>query len=208
MIICSYFTISTPYSNVIQECLLPGLKKFNLPYDIEGISDRGSWAHNTAYKSKFILEMLLKHKQDICFIDADGDILKYPSLLFNIPDEYDIAIHWLLWDLHWHNKENNDHLELLSGTMVIKYKKRTIELLKIWIKAVEENIQKKEQKILQDIIEKNSKYKVYNLPVEYCVVPKHDGEIPKYINEPIIYHHQASRKFKRRSNWPKVDNST
>jgi len=201
MIIISYYTENTPYENVMQECLLPGLRKFNLQYDIQGIPDLGSWAHNTGYKSKFILETLLKHKQDVCFIDADGDILKYPELLFNIPENYDIAIHWLLWDLHWHNRQNTDHLELLSGTMVVKYNERAIELLKVWIEAVEKNIQKKEQKTLQDIVENNSKYRVYNLPVEYCVVPKHNLEIPKYIGDPIIYHHQASRKYKKRENW-------
>ena len=201
MIFISYYTKNTPYESVINEYLLPGLKKFNLQYDIQGVQDMGSWAHNTGYKSKFILEMLLKHKQDVCFIDADGEILKYPELLFNIPNTYNIAIHWLLWDLHWHNIENNEHLELLSGTMVIKYKEKTIELLKKWIKAVEDNIEKKEQKTLQDIIEKNPEYSVYNLPVEYCVVPKHNGTIPKYIGEPIVYHHQASRKYKKRKNW-------
>ena len=86
MIFISYYT-SGVYKDVMNNHLLPSLKRWNLQYDIEEVKDFGSWQLNTGFKSKFIKKMLLKHKQNICFLDADATIEQYPDLLFNIPDE-------------------------------------------------------------------------------------------------------------------------
>lgn len=201
MIIVSYYTVSTPYEKVIQDCLLPGLRKFNLQYDIQSIEDEGTWAKNTAYKSKFILDMLLKYKQDVCFLDSDAIITKYPSLLYEIPNEYDIAAHWFDWFLHWRKKAGQDNFHLLSGTMVFKYKPKVIELVKLWREEVLKDLGTWEQKILETIIRERKDIKVYGLPAEYCCVVMQDNSIPFYIKDPVIIHTQASRKYKRRDNW-------
>ena len=82
MIFVGYYTRLTPYQIVMSTKLLPSLEKWNLDYDIEGIDDRGNWFANTSYKAEFILNMLNKHKQDVCFLDADATIEKFPELLF------------------------------------------------------------------------------------------------------------------------------
>lgn len=93
----SFYTICTPYQNIMFQKLLPSLERWNLDYDIEGINDLGDWFANTSFKAEFILNMLNKHKQDVCFLDADATIEKYPELLFTIPEKYDVACHFLDW---------------------------------------------------------------------------------------------------------------
>lgn len=197
MIFISYYT-SGVYKDVMNNHLLPSLKRWNLQYDIEEVKDFGSWQLNTGFKSKFIKKMLLKHKQNICFLDADATIEQYPDLLFNIPDEYDIAIHLLDWMLFWRNRPGQKQRELLSGTMVIKYKESTLKLLDEWIDRVEIDKNTKEQKVLENIVVNNSRYKVYNLPPSYCAIIKFDGSVPEYIGDPIILHHQVSRQYRKR----------
>jgi hypothetical protein len=197
MIFISYYTTGV-YEKVINIYLLPSLKKWNLKYNIKEIKDKGSWQLNTGYKSQFIKEMLLKYREDICFIDADATIELYPKLLFNIPNKYDIAIHFLDWYKFWRNIRGNTHRELLSGTMVIKYKENTIKLLDEWIQQVKIQKTIKEQKVLEKIVSDNPKYKIYDLPVSYCAIKKFDGSVPEYVGKPVVLHHQASRQFKNR----------
>jgi|SRR3989304_8140294 len=196
MIFVSYYT-SGIYETVMRQYLLPSLQKWHLNHEVMEVNNLGTWQLNTSFKASFLLQMLLKHKQDICFIDADATIEQYPTLLYEIPNDYEIAVHYLLWDKYWHNKDNNKHVELLSGTMVLKYNEATLELLDSWISALDRNVNIKEQKVLQTLLENLPNYKVYNLPVEYCAIKKPDGSIPSYIKEPIILHHQVSRKYRK-----------
>lgn len=198
MIFVSYCT-SGVYERVMDDYLLPSINRWNLNHDIVTIKDMGSWNLNTGYKCKFIKDMLLIHEEDICFLDADATIESYPELLFNIPKEYDIAIHLLDWQRFWRNKIGDDQRELLSGTMVIKYSQKTLKLLDEWIRQVEIQKSKKEQKILEEIVLNNSKYRLYDLPASYCAIKKYDGSIPDYIGNPVILHHQVSRVYKNRS---------
>lgn len=199
MIIISYVTLNTSYVDVLNEKLLPSLIKWNLAHEIVYIESKGSWAANTAMKSQIIKDMLLKYRQPICFIDADATIEHYPTLLFNIPQEYDISFHYLNWYGHWRNDWNNlSRMELLSGTMIWNYNEKTLALLDTWIEQVNKNINIWEQKVLEQIVKSKSDLKIYPLPAEYCCVVKADYTIPSYIKEPIIIHWQASREYKRR----------
>ncbi len=200
MIFVSYYTVGV-YEKVMQDYLLPTLKRWGLKYDISGIKDLGNWQKNTGFKCKFIKAMLLEHKEDICFLDADATVEKYPKILFNIPDEFDVAIHLLDWHLMWRDKIGESQRELLSGTMVVKYNERSLKLLDEWILQVEVQKNVKEQKVLEKILLNNSDYKYYDLPPSYCAIKKFDGTVPEYIGEPVILHHQISRLYKN----PKKD---
>ncbi len=198
MIFISYYTTGV-YEKVIRNYLIPSLVKWQLQYDIKEIKDHGSWQLNTQQKCIFIKEMLLKYKEDVCFIDADATIEKYPELLFNIPDEYDIALHLLDWQLMWRGIEGQEQRELLSGTMVLKYKESTLKLVNEWMNQVNDTRKHlKEQKVLENIILGNEVYKLYDLPASYCTIKKFDGSIPEHIPDPVILHHQISRKYKNR----------
>jgi len=202
IIFCSYYTYNTPYQKVMETHLLPSLKKFNLIYDIEAVPDLGNWQKNTSFKSEFILKMLLKHKKPIVFIDADATIEKHPSLFWEIPEEYDIAVHYQDWYKQWRNRNDGDRFDLLTGTIMFRYNEKVLSLVRKWVERTK-NSTKWEQKILQELTEQDKDIKIFKLPVTYCTVNKHKGEIPNYIKpeKVVIRHWQASRKFRNRRNW-------
>ena len=80
--------------------------------------------------------------------------------------------------------------------MVFNYNDRVFDLLDEWITKVNENFNKWEQKVLEEIVYANPRLNVTHLPAEYCCVLMQDNSIPKYIKEPVIVHHQASRKYR------------
>jgi len=191
----SYYTKNTAYEKVMNTFLLPSLKKFNLTYDIKGIDNLGNWNLNTSYKANFMLEMLEKHKKDIVFLDSDATVMKYPNLFEQIPPMYDIALHFLDWYLMWRNKRGFHKRELLSGTMLFRYNSRVISMTKKYIEECQKTSQW-EQRVLQRVLNKDRKIKIYNLPPQYCAIIRRDGKVPQFMQEPVILHHQVSRKLK------------
>ncbi len=202
IIYISYYTTATPYQKVMEKYLLPSLKRFDLSHDIEAVEDFGNWQRNTSYKAQFVLNMLLKHRKTVVFIDADATIEKYPSLFAQIPPEFDIACHYQDWWLQWRGQKGRSKLDLLSGTIMFRYNERVLNLVRKWVERTRPST-KWEQVILQKLTEENKDTKIYKLPVEYCTVIMHDKSIPKYIKKEdvVILHHQASRKLKNRRNW-------
>ena len=197
MIFISYYTKDTPYKAVMNDCLLPSLKEWGLTYDIEAIEDRGNWQKNTGYKCEFIKKMLLKHKESVCFLDSDALIMQFPSLICSLPNDFDLAYHFFNWYGHWRNQwDNTSKIELLSGTMVFNYNDKVLALLNEWIYQVNSNINKWEQKVLEEIVYARDDLNIIDLPAEYCTVLMQDNSIPKYVKDPIIIHTQASRKYK------------
>lgn len=202
MIIISYVTKNTPYISVLNTKLLPSIKKWNLRYDIEYIEDKGDWCKNTNYKSTHIKQMLLKHKEPICFLDSDAIILKHPSLLYNLPQDFDIAFHLLNWYGLWRNQwENTSNMQLLSGTLCFNYNQKTLNFLDQCIKNINDKPHQWEQITIQETLAQKSNMIVEYLPFEYCCVIRQDNSIPNFCKKPIILHTQASRKFKNRRNW-------
>ena len=195
MIVIAYYT-SGNYKKVAESHLIPSLKWWKLKYDIQEVPEFANWQEATGYKSKFILEMLKKHKEPVCYIDVDAYVLRYPELLFNIPEEYDLAYHNLDRFLQW-NITSPHRYELVSGTLFLRYNEKVIQLLELWQANVQKEIFTMEQLVLQRIMTKPHDYKVFPLPAEYCTILIHDNTIPKYVKEPVILHCQASRKFKR-----------
>ena len=108
IIFISYATLNTPYIQVIESQLIPSPRSFKLPHYIEYITDKGNWNKNTNYKSTFILKMLNKHKCPVIFLDADATILKFPSLFYEIPNDYDLCAHYLDWHKMWRKTRCRD----------------------------------------------------------------------------------------------------
>jgi hypothetical protein len=199
MKIVSYYTKNTPYEQVANEFLIPSVQKWGLDYDIKAIDDFGNWQLNTGYKSKFIKEMLLKHKEPVVFLDCDASIVIYPELLYNIPKDIDLGFFHFNWFGHWRGQwENTSKIELLSGTMYWDYNEKVLKLIDEWISKIDENVNRWEQKVLEEIVFARTDLNIYKLPAEYCCVLMQNNTIPKYINDPVIIHHQASRLYR---NW-------
>jgi hypothetical protein len=192
MLIIAFATKNTPYEKVINEGLIPSLQKFNISYDIVYPSDKGSWLENEKLKPTIIKEMLLKHKCSLTYVDADATIERYPELLDQLQD-YDIGAHYFDWYKFWRNKEGMDKREILGGTLYFNYNEKILAFVDEWIKMDMDDMQS-----LAIVLPKwYDRLKVYSLPIEYCAICKTD-RVPTWIINPVIVHHQASRKFK---NW-------
>lgn len=193
---CGYYTGNTPYEHIIREYLETSCIKHKIPFTIAGIPDYGSWYKNTAYKPKFVMEMLNSNPKDECIVllDADSTIEKYPILFDEIPEEYDIAFHVLDWN-SWYGHTNNIK-ELLTGTMFLRNNDKVRKLCEEWF-DIAWNTMEWEQKVLQKILDKHD-VKCYNLPIEYCYMKSRPGDLEPLVKaDPIILHYQASRKYKR-----------
>ncbi len=196
--IISFYTTDTPYEKVMYEYLFPSIKKFELEWYIAGLPNLKSWAKNTSAKPHFILEALERNynkSNRLIFLDADATIEKYPQLFHDIPEEYDIACHYLDWDSWYNNGQNKK--ELLSGTMYIRDSKVVRGLIKEWANRAKKD-SKWEQNILQDLLVERPEIKVYPLPLEYCYIKTlPSGHEPRVTCDPVIAHHQVSRMFKK-----------
>ena len=177
----------------MKEFLEPSLIRWNLRYGVRAEPDAGSWKANSGMKSRIMLEMLEEKKEDIVFLDADSTIERFPELFARIPEEYDIACHWLDWDKQYGKK--NEPLELLSGTLLWRYNDTALELLKYWIDEVCLRPNLWEQKCLHEALKKFP-VRVFDLPYEYCAIKRKNGTTA--CEEPVILHHQKSREYRRR----------
>jgi hypothetical protein len=195
-IICSYYTYDTPYQGVAHEFLMPSVFERKIPADIRGIMSLGNWNMNTSYKPTYIKKMLLHHKnKNIVFLDVDAEVLSYPELFENIPEEYNIAVHMLDRD-SWY-QQNTGVKELLSGTLFIRNCKESLELVDKWIDLCASKVLLWEQKLLQELLE-DTGVKIYELPLSYCYIKTlPNGNEPHVkCEDPVVVHHQCSRLYR------------
>jgi hypothetical protein len=177
---------------------MPTVVNLGLKSDIRGVGNLGSWSANTSFKATFILQMLEKHQEDIIFVDADAEILEYPKLFEEIPEEYNFGAHILDRNSWYQRDYGKDRYELLSGTLFIRNNERSKEIIKLWVEECGKYPNKWEQKIFKEVLEKN-KEKIYQLPLEYCYIKTlPDGSEPNIkCDRPVIVHNQVSRKLKQ-----------
>lgn len=197
MLIVSYATKGN-YEKELAYHLMPSLKKYNIPYDIDIIEDM-NWNKATHYKATFIKKKLLQHKQPLVFLDVDAEILKYPKLFNDISNDYDISVHYLDLDLQWRFKKGTRR-DALSGTLYLNYNEKVLKFIDEWIKENEiSGIM--EQKNMENVLKRNKELKIHELPYSYITIVTHKHEIPTHMinkSEVVILHHQASRRLKRR----------
>lgn len=183
--------------------LIQSIEKFNIPYEVDYREKVGSWEANTQMKAPFILEKL-KQNESVVWTDADSRIKQYPELFDNI--ETDTAFFFIPREKSGQfvlpercalkNSIVDEQGFLQSGTMYFKNTPRTITLLEMWIEKNKEDNQQWDQWTLQACLEKIDGLTITELPPEYVWI---DGISPsEYGNlKPVIYHTQASRRFKK-----------
>jgi len=195
-VISSYYTLNTPYVDAAHKYILSTISTLKVKSDIRGVYSLGSWQKNTLYKSTFIREMMDRHPDDnIVFVDCDAEVLRYPELFDNIPEQYDIAAH-ILDRGRWYNKPFNE-MELLTGTLFVRNTARAREIVDKWVgECYNSGIW--EQKILQ-IVLKDMNVPIFELPIEYCYMKTMPNGLEPFIRvkDPVIVHHQLSRSLKK-----------
>jgi len=197
-IVSAFVSENSPYELILSTQLLPSLDKLGLKYHIEVVENRGSWIKNVAQKPLSILRTMEKFPSyNIIVLDADSEVLSYPKLFNEIPEDVDIAFHTLNWDF-WY--KNNSHImEVLSGTMFIRNSEKMRDFVREWYVRAE-TAQEWEQKVLAKLLEERKEsIKIFPLPLNYCWISSlPDGKEP-YIkcDNIVIKHNAASRKYKR-----------
>ena len=183
------YTINTPYEQEVVN-LRKSCERFKIDlieYPVKGF---GIWAKNCQIKSKIILKALSEYNCDIVWIDADAVFNKYPGLFDDLSErnDFDICCHYL--------KTKYNPNELLSGTLYFKNTCKSKEIILKWIELNETNSEW-DQRNLQKVIDGDSTIVKVNLPSEYIKIDRftqHQGNI----NNPVITHFQASRRFKNK----------
>ena len=201
-IICSYFTLGTPYQEVAHKYLmhsLSAIKDREFLSDICAVPNKGNWQANTSYKPEFILQMLKKHKGlNIIFLDADAEVLRYPDLFEKIPHDCHVAAH-LLDRVKWYKHEIGERKELLSGTLFIRNSPLGHAIINEWAHICKLYPHLWEQALLQRVLIE-MEVKLYELPLEYAYINSlPNGDKPHVgCEDPIVVHHQVSRQLKNK----------
>jgi len=198
-IVIAFYTEDTPYQELIQTCLEPSLTALDIDYQLFRKENLGSWIKNVAMKPRIIseaLRMFPKQYRIIC-LDADSEVVSYPFLFDEIPDDYHIGYHTLNWNEWYGYNHHPPFMEVLSGTMWINNTHQTKIIVDEWCQRAQ-HTSIWEQKILGDVIQTHPEIKSYSLPLEYCYISSlPDGRKPLIQTNPVIVHHQASRKYKK-----------
>lgn len=197
MRIATFFTEGY-YEQVASNYIVPSAQKLGIDLLQIKVPSLHNWKKNTALKADIFRTFFSEYKDDLALIDADATFERYPEMLYNIPSEYDIAYHNFDTDLFWHGRSGGKK-HLCSGTLVIRNNPIGRELVETWKNENERNPHVLEQMNLNNLIVSRFKdrLKSYELPIEYLAIVLRDGNIPSYIKEPVIIHHQASRISKR-----------
>jgi len=200
-LIISYYTVGTVYEKIAEDYLLDSLSRIPLPHIIKPEKNRGNWRKNAVLKPSVIKHFLDNSERDLIWVDADATIEQKPVLLYHIPEEYDMALHWLDWELHYGRKGDAGKSELISGTIFIRNNKKMKDFLTLWCEETDKrafSFSTLEQGVLEQLIKK-SDLKIMDLPRGYCYINSlPNGHPPAVeIKHPIIVHHQVSREYKK-----------
>ena len=182
---------SIPYyrQNIFQhaELLKKSLDCLKLKYDIQEIP-ANDWNDAIDYKSKFLVEMLVKYHEKILYVGIDTFFHSDPTMYMNDIED-DIALRF--------KKEGNKEV-LLSGTIFLNNNSNVRKLLKEWVNRNEDSHQKWDQKVLQEILDDELNCglaTIHRLPPQFTYIFGESG-FPNIT--PVIEHLQASRELPRR----------
>lgn len=137
MIFVSYY--SGENYKICSNRLKKSLEKFRLPYYIVEVQNTGDKQRNISGKPKFVKDCLMKFRQPVCWIDADSEIMQYPSLLLKDESSINLQIYNWLADPNNHVTRSNPKMisqtKLLasSGTFAFNYSDKSLALLDEWI---------------------------------------------------------------------------
>jgi hypothetical protein len=189
-IIVSHYTKDTGYEQEVEH-LISSLNKWGLQYDIEEIESLGSWRRNSNYCSRLVQKMMAKYpNRDILRVDADAVFQRFPDLFLQDDFMADVAAH--IANFRWHPNE------LLGGTIFFRNKPTVRWLVDYW--TWESTVNQPEHRnpdLLKEIIDRQKFNVVFSpLPATYCKI----FDIMRDVEDPVIEHFQASRKYKKQVN--------
>ena len=197
-IVISYYTESTIYEQEA-DGLRRSAIRFGLDYDIVPKPDMGGRKRNRYYKAQFVLEMLDKYpKRSVLWIDADADIIQYPTLFDNAKEDIGVFIvDWAslpgsICTRLWGTKPLTG-IDLLSGTAYFANNTRSRAVVNAWVEMNKKNFDttELEQINLHRVLKAwKGPLTIMYLPPSYCQI----FDIMAHLGEPVIEHYQAGRR--------------
>ena len=176
MKICCFHT-GGPYA-AEADVLRASLQRLGLDYRIDELPSRGSWDRNILITPEYIRDVMWDTDGPVLYVDADAEFHSVPAF----DPGYDVQVHYL------------QDRELLDGTLWLANNHITRDLVDQWCSEVRVGVW--EQKTLQDILARRTDIRVNRLAPEYCFIYDTSRALHPGV-EPIIEHHQASRRLKR-----------
>lgn len=180
-VVVSMYTVGTPYEQEIKT-LEESLLKFNVPYEIYAVPDKGNWEKNTHQKVGVIRDALTKYKHSVVWTDADSVFERFPDLFDGLT--CDIAAHKIQ---QWN--------EILSGTVYFAYNESVFKFLDAW-EELNDAGSGPDAPNMQLLIETREDIIFDYLPAEYVRIFDNPHQ---QCNDPVIVHNQASRRLKNKS---------
>jgi len=194
MKVVGFYTQGTPYEGEIGEMVLSAAG-FGLEAVAHALPHPGSWRKAALLLPQCISRERERSPKDVLlYLDADARIKHRPIL----PEgDYDVGLYYLPNSprSRFPNGE-----ELCTGTCVWWPTPVANELLESWSLACStpeaDSVFGLDQEILQGLVEQRPALKVWRMPPEWCwmdtISRLHYGN-----REPVIFHGQASRRYKQ-----------
>jgi hypothetical protein len=194
LIVC-FYTKNTLYQLEVQN-LIASCEKWGLEHHVEGISSLGSWERNCSYKPFFLMEKLEHFRRPLFWVDADAEFVKAPEWLDVFDQDLAVRINTSLEDRH--------PSKVMTGSFFINATRGAFEVLKSWGQECIDSFLNPhrteevwDQIALRDVILRGIEgVKIGSLPWSYITIAgsSHDE---KTIQNVVIAHFQASRRFKK-----------
>ena len=175
----------TPEYKVEAEKLISSMKTFDISYVVYPIPSEGTWQKNTHMKPKILEQAFKEIDNDILYVDADATFHAKPNIF---PIKCDFAAH-LMAKKHWHQSIKIRQFSLMSGTVYFPNTAKALEVIIVWKEICKARPNTWDQRCLEKL---QNEFDFVNLPVEYCYIDRTMWGI----NNPVICHHQASRRIK------------
>lgn len=186
--------------------LIKTLDGFGVEYDVEYRNSLGTWSSNTQIKGEFILSKL-KENDSVVWTDADSRLKQYPELfdsidtdlgLFFLPKEKSFKYSPPAWSVLDNDTVVRHGGFLQSGTMYFKNTPTVISLLEKWVEMNSHDSRQWDQWTLQKCLNEFKDLTITKLPPEYVWIDS--ISVHQYGTvSPVIYHTQASRRFKEKN---------
>lgn len=194
-IFCTFYTIDNGYQEYFTH-LKKSLENFKLDYYAAEIYRQDYLWEEIGQLKPQLLEKVLKTYpgRNVVWVDSDSIIEKPPVLFESIPEKYSFGVHYLYGK------------ELCSGTLFFRNNQCGVKILQEWKNKIlkfnrlfkEGHIERKQlwdQKILQKVVNKVVKPKIFILPPEYlCIFDNTSCSREQW----VISHWQAARKMKHK----------
>lgn len=198
MKVVSFYTVNTPYEQEAEK-LRKSCNNVGIDIDILGVPNKGSWNANTKWKPFVILRALNLCNEDVCYVDADATFHDDTSSMFFEDYNFDMAAY--IMDKEALGQDTRKRkFSLMSGTLIFRNNEKARDILVEWQSENELKPRKWDQHNLERVFDFDPQTGKHNrnaclgwLPVEMCTIDRtHTG-----VENPIIRHHQASRRLRK-----------